>query len=213
MIKSRKHRDYDNSYPSVTTVLGILRKISLEFWFKNNTIEFINRESSRGRSIGTDIHAAIENYILTGEAKVDTEYPDEVTNALRSFVQFRKDYPDINLKWSEMALTSETYKYNGTIDCIGNIDGIPLVLDWKSATCKDKEKPEIYEEYKYQVSAYVNLYNEINPGKFIDKAIIVSISKDKIAYNIYTMLQMEIDDCFHHVFLPSLRIYNYQRRK
>ena len=71
-MAQRKHRDYENDYPSVTTILGVLRNIPLEFWFKKNTLEFINKESGKGRTIGTDIHKAIENYILTGQAKVDT---------------------------------------------------------------------------------------------------------------------------------------------
>jgi len=205
----RKHRDYENDYPSVTTVLGVLRNIPLEYWFKSNTLEFINRESGKGRKIGTDIHKALENYILTGQATVDTEYVDEVTCALHSFIKFRKERPEIKLQWSEMALTSEKYKFNGTIDCIGDIG----ILDWKSGKAGDKEKPDIYDSYKIQVSAYVHLYNEIYPEKFIRDALIVSIAKDKIAYNTYAMPIQEIDECFNEVFLPALKIYNYQRKK
>lgn len=206
--ETRKHRAYENKYPSVTTILGVLRKVALEYWFKVNHISFITRESAKGKEVGTDIHNAIEHYILTGQAKVETNYPDEVTNALKSFMLFRKENPELILKWSEMALTSEKYKFNGTIDCIG--EGI--IFDWKTATCKEKEKPDIYDEYKYQVSAYVYLYNEIH-GTDIQKAIIVSIAKDKIAYNTHIMDKQEIESCFNEVFLPSLRILTYQKRK
>lgn len=212
--KVRKHRDYDNSYPSVTTVLGVLRKIALEYWFKNNTIEFINRESGKGKTVGTDIHKSIENYILTGQATVDTQYPDEVTNALKSFILFKKENSHIELKLSEMALTSELHKFNGTIDCIGKDGDSPIIVDWKTGSCKEKEKPDIYDEYKYQVAAYVNLYNQTHSAQeFINRAIIVSIAKDKIAYNTYTMEWEEIFGCYEEVFLPALRILNYQRRK
>lgn len=205
-------RDYDNKYPSVTTILGVLRKIALEYWFKVNTIEYINKESGKGKQIGTDIHNAIEHYVLTGEAKIETEYPDEVTNALKSFIEFKKSRPDIQLKWAETKLTSELYKFNGTIDCVGFIGDIPLILDWKTGQAKEKEFPDIYDEYKYQVSAYVKLYNEVN-NTMIDKAIIVSVAKDKIAYNTYELNNQEIDDCFNEVFLSALKIVNFQRRK
>lgn len=207
-IKERKHRAYANKLPSVTTILGVLRKPALEYWFKSNTMEFINRESGKGKSVGTDIHNAIEHYVLTGELKVDTEYVDEVTNALKSFMLFRKENPEIKLNWAELALTSEKHGFNGTIDCIGDA----MVLDWKTATCKEKEKPEIYDEYKTQVSAYVKLYNEVNNVN-IEKAIIVSVAKDKVAYNTYTMNKQEIEDNFNEVFLPALRILTYQKRK
>lgn len=206
--KVRKHRDYQNEYPSVTTVLGVLRNIPLEWWFKSNTLQFINSESGKGKKIGTDIHDAIEHFINTGELKVETEYPDQVTNALKSFALFRKERPDIELKWSELQLLSNTYKYNGTIDCIGN----DIVIDWKSGNAKEKDKPDIYDSYKTQVAAYVYLYNEANNAS-INKAIIVSIAKDKVAYNTYEMNQKEIDDNFNEVFLPALRILNYQRKK
>jgi ATP-dependent exoDNAse (exonuclease V) beta subunit len=178
-----------------------------------NTLEFINKESGKGKTVGTDIHKSIENYILTGQATVDTQYPDEVTNALKSFIMFKKENPKVVLQLSEMALTSEKYKYNGTIDCIGELDGEKIIVDWKSGNAKDKDQPDIYDEYKYQVAAYVHLYNELNPGGFISKALIVSIAKDKIANTTYLMRQDEIDGCFEEVFLPALKILNYQRRK
>lgn len=206
MAKSK--RQYENDYPSVTQVLDILRKIGLEFWFKNNTLEFINRESSKGKLIGTQIHEAIQSYIETGTAKMDTEYQQEVTNALKSFMLFRKENPSVSLKVSEMGLTSEKHKFNGTIDCIG--EGI--IFDWKTGQAKEKPCPDIYDEYRYQVSAYVHLYNEIH-GKNIEKAIIVSIAKDKVCYATHEMNKTEIEDCFNEVFLPSLKILNFKRRK
>ena len=216
----RKHRDYDNDYPSVTTVLGVLRNIPLEFWFKKNTLEFCNREAGKGKAIGTDIHKSIENYILTGQATVETEYPDEVTCALHSFIKFRKEHHSIDLKWSEQALTNEEYKYNGTIDCVGSIKtnlidvSLPIILDWKSGKAGEKDMPDIYDSYKIQVSAYVYLWNYGKKmSEAINDAIIVSIAKDKVAYNTYKMEAKEISDCFNEVFLPSLRIWNYQHRK
>ena len=227
-MAQRKHRAYENDYPSVTTVLGVLRNIPLEWWFKSNTLEYINRESGKGRTIGTDIHKSLENYILTGQATVDTQYPDEVTTALHSFIKFRKERMDIELTWSEQALTHPRYFYNGTIDCIGKIDGNIIVLDWKSSKCSDKDKPDIYDSYKTQVAAYVSLYNynqvtkedagtnwcmAENNRKIVEKAIIVSIAKDKVAYNLYEMNLEEIKDCFNEVFLPALKIWNFQHKK
>lgn len=208
----RKHRDYDNDYPSVTTILGELRNIGLEMWFKYNTIAFTNAESAKGKIIGTQIHEAIENYIINNELKVSTEYEEEVVNALKGFALFRSEHPEIKLSKSEMALTSEIYKFNGTIDIMGEIDGIPVIGDWKSGKCKDKEKPDMYDSYFYQVSAYVHLYNE----KFntnINKAFIVGLAKDKVSYSLRLMEEQQIKDCFNEVFLPALKILMYKKRK
>lgn len=201
-------RNYQNDYPSVTQILGILRKIGLELWFKHNTAQFCDDKSNKGKKIGTEIHTAIQSYIETGKAEIKTEHNVEVTNALKSFMEFRKENPSYILSRSELPLTSEQYKFNGTIDCLGE----GMMWDWKTAECKDKEKPVIYDEWKYQVAAYVYLYNEANNTN-IQSAGIVAICKDKISHNFYPMNKEEIDDCFNEVFLSCLKIYNHQRKE
>jgi hypothetical protein len=206
---ARNHRNYENSYPSVTTVLGILRKPGLEYWMKINTLKFINDATAKGKLIGTQTHEAIENYINTGVAKIETDYPDEVTFALKSFMKFRNDRPDLEIKTSEVALVSEIYKFNGTIDA----PQPPNLFDWKSGEAKKNDAPAIYDEWKFQCSAYVHLWNENNPSSPINKVYIVAIAKDKVAYSICEMDEQEIKDCFNEVFLPCLQITKYQRRK
>lgn len=206
---AKKHRDYTNDYPSVTTVLGILRKIGLEMWYKQNTMEFINRAMSKGKAVGTATHEAISHFILTGEAKIQTEWPDEVTNTLKSFMLFRKENPDLKLSLSEEPLTSEKYKYNGTLDA----PCPPILYDWKSVEKKDKERPPIYDEAKYQTAAYVNLWNENHPDNTINTVYIVAIAKDCISYNFYKMEAEEIAQHFNDAFLPCLKIYNHQKKE
>jgi len=121
---------------------------------------------------------------------------------------FRKEQPELKLQRSEIALTSEVYKFNGTIDCIAD----DVMVDWKTGECKDEYKPKIYDEWKYQVAAYVYLYNEVNKTN-INKAVIVAIAKDKVAYNTYEMDEVDIRGCFNDVFLSCLRIINYQNRQ
>ncbi len=211
-MAKKAHRAYENDYPSVTQVLGILRKIGLEMWFKFNTAKFCNEESKKGREAGTDTHNVIQDFIDTGTAKIETEYPLEVGTALKSFQLFTSENPTIKLQKSEIALTSKEYKYNGTIDCIGLSDGKIILVDWKTGKAKDKNSPVIYDEYKYQVASYVYLHNEINATSIKD-ALIVSIAKDKVCYSTYKMGQAEIYDCFYEVFLPALQILNYQNKQ
>ena len=204
-------RQYNNDYPSVTEILGVLRKIGLEMWYKFNTAKFCNEESEKGKLIGTQIHEGIHNLIQTGKIEVKTEYAEEVTNALKGFVEFRKAHPEIKLINSEIQMTSEDYKYNGTLDCIAE-NGALIIMDWKTGKCKDKDKPDIYEEYKYQVASSVKAYNEINKAN-VNKAIILCLAKDKVAYNEYTMEEAEINEHFNNAFLPALKIWNHQHRK
>jgi len=205
-------RQYNNDYPSVTTILGVLRKVGLEMWFKYNTAKFCDEKSEKGKLIGTQIHEAIEAYVLKQEVKVDTEHAEEVSNALKGFMKFRKEHPEFILEWSEEMLTSEVHKFNGTMDCKAIRDGVPVILDWKTGEAKKKDTPAIYDEYKYQVAAYVKAFNEVH-GTDIGTAIIVSMAKDKEAYSLYEMGKDEIEDCFNKAFLPALSIYNYQKKQ
>jgi hypothetical protein len=201
-------RNYENNYPSVTGCLDVLRKIGLEFWFKVNTPQFIEEKSAKGKEIGKQIHAVIQSYIETGTAKIDTQYAEEVSTALKSFMLFRKENPTIVMRSSEIPLTSEVHKFNGTIDCMGE----EILIDWKTGEAKKEDKPKIYDEYKYQVAAYVHLWNEVKKDN-IGRAIIVAVAKDKVAYNMYEMSWSEIQDCFNEVFLSTLKIKNFQNRK
>jgi len=206
-------RDYQNNYGSVTTVLGILRKIGLEFWFKNNSAQFCNEESSKGKEIGTQIHEAIQNHIEKEEVKIETQYGEEVSNALQAFMQFKKDNPKIKLKKAEMPLTSEKHQYNGTLDCIGKIGKDLVLLDWKTGKCKKKEtKPKIYPEHEYQLAAYFFAYNETHEAQ-LTSAYVLVLAKDKVAYNFKEFTFHELSERFVEVFLPCLQIYNYQRKK
>lgn len=208
---AKKRRDYDNDFPSVTQCLDVLRKIGLEIWYKQNTPEFIAEESRRGKEIGTTLHEAIQAHIEETEVKVVTSYPDEVMTVLNSFMLFKKEHPEIKLHKAEIKMTSPTLKCNGTLDCIGEKGGL-LVVDWKSGKAKEKEKPPIYDEYVDQVSAYVNIYNEVNACN-IDRALIVAMAKDKVAYDIKEINADEIKASFENVFLPSLKIWYHKNRR
>lgn len=210
-MATKKRRDYDNDFPSVTQVLDVLRKIGLEMWFKKNTLEFINRESARGKEIGTQLHQAIQDHIELNEVKIETEYPVEITNALKSFMAFKKDCAAIQLKKAEIKMTSLKYSCNGTLDCIGN-DGEEVLLDWKTGNAKDDIKPPIYDEYIYQVAAYAAFYNETNNAN-ITKAYILALAKDQVAYNLKELNKETLEGAFKEVFLPALQIWNYEHKE
>lgn len=203
---AKKHRDYpDNEYPSVTTVIGQLNSFALMHWFKITPYAQILEETARGRAIGTQMHQCIQDFIETGTAKINTEFPDEITTALRSFQLFKKENPNVVLRKSEKALSSLKYGFNGTVDCYSD----DMIVDWKSSKAGDKDKPTIYEEAKTQVSAYLHLVNEIENTTF-EKCLIVAIAKDKVSYNTYEMLKEEIEGQFNEVFLPLLKIWKYK---
>lgn len=205
-------RAYENKYPSVTTLLGQLNSFALMHWFKITPYDEIIKQSARGKEIGTQMHQCIQDFIETGTAKVDTEYPEEITNSLKSFQLFRKENPKFLLRKSEIALTSEMYHFNGTVDCVAEVDGVLWVADWKSQNIKESEKPKAYSEYFTQTSAYVKLYNECMNTN-IENAVIVCLAKDKVAYSFDEIDKERIEGEFNEVFLPLLKIWKYKNKK
>lgn len=203
---------YNNPYPSVTQLISQLASPGLMNWYKVTPLAEINRISSIGKQIGTDTHLAIHYFIDTGKAKIETQYSDEVINALKSFMLFREENPNILFKNSEIALTSNKHLFNGQIDCLALRNEKDLLGDWKTQNIKEKEKPVIYEEAKIQCSAYCNLINECQ-NRDIQEAIIVALAKDKISYAKYEMGKDEIKGYFNEVFLPLLRIWYYRHKK
>jgi CRISPR/Cas system-associated exonuclease Cas4 (RecB family) len=203
-------RDYQNDYPSVTTVLGVLRKIGLENWYKVTPLKEINEKSEKGKTIGLQGHEIIHNYIAGLEQKISTQYPQEVMTGLKSFILFKQKHPEIKLKNAEVTMTSKVHQFNGTRDCDGEENGNIVLFDWKFREAKQKEKPDIYEEDKYQVSAYDALYQE-TMGILPAYNYILALAKDKIAYNLYKVEREEIDFYFRKIFLQALGIYNAQK--
>ena len=198
-------RQYDNLYPSVTTILSLLNNYGLNEWFKRTSYKEILEESNRGKKIGGEIHKVIQDFIENGTAKIETEDALEVSNALKSFMLFKKENPEIILKRSEIEKTSASYFFNGTIDALAEVNGKTILLDWKSGKKGTKDKPPIYDSYKTQCSAYCHLMG-------LDRAIIVSVAKDDVIYDKYVMEAEEIKGEFEEVFLPLLKVWNYKNR-
>lgn len=211
---ARIKRDYEKDYVSVTECLSILRKPALEYYFKYNTPEFIKEDSEKAKAIGVLIHDLIMQNINKEKIEFETEHEIEVMNVLNSFFLFKKENPNIILEKSELKLCSEIYKYVGTLDAIGTENNIPILIDWKTSKCNvgkktESEKPAIYEDYYYQVSAYVHAYNE-QFNASINQSRIISFAKDKIAYNTILLNEQELTEYFSEVFLPLLKVKYFQ---
>ena len=198
-------------YPSVTTVLGILRKPALEYYFKINSLDFINQESEKAKTIGTALHDAIFNHIERTGIDTETKYPDEVNICIQSFMKFKREHPEIKMTKSELKIEHPKLKYSGTLDCVAEIDGQPAILDWKSGQYKDKDELPIYNESLYQVSAYIKSYEKMFNLK-IKKGIVVYFGKDKIGYNFIELDEKKIKKNFE-IFKHCLKIYYLQKKK
>ncbi len=191
MAKTKAHQKYrlvdGTIVPSVTTIIQELG------WNKNALVAWARREALAGNDpnkvrdqaadVGSLVHALIEAHFKGTEVDL-SEYSEQNINKAKTcfsnFLKWKENH--IQEVWySELQLVSETYRYGGTIDFVGLIDGVPSLLDFKSSS-------GVWPEYKIQVAAYQNLYFEYS-----------GCGRTKLQGH---LLQLDKNgDGFHHVVL------------
>ncbi|MBT6472537.1 MAG: hypothetical protein HOK52_14900 [Candidatus Marinimicrobia bacterium] len=153
----RKYKTPDGTlYPSVTTVLSILGRDSIEAWRKRVGEEEANKISYRASTRGTAVHSIIEQYV-----KNNPDYRKGfMPNVIQSFLAV-KDILDTRMGkiyGQEFALYSDYLKLAGRVDCVGEFDGVMSIIDYKTST---KPKKEAWiSNYYIQEAAYAIMWEE-----------------------------------------------------
>lgn len=185
----------------VTTVLQVLNKPSLVVWANRLGLQGI--DSTKVRDQAGD-RGTITHLLITSELKNEvpdlSEYSqadiDVATLCLNSFREWRKGHT-LEIIHVETPLLSEMYRYGGTPDFLGYVNGELTLIDFKSSNA-------IYGDYYYQLSAYRQL--EIEAGYNVNKAHILRFSKENNAEfedRMVTSFKKEFE-----LFLHCLGIYN-----
>lgn len=153
----RKYATPDgNSYPSITTVLSILKEKELFEWRKRVGEAEANRVSSHASKRGTAVHSIIEDY-LNNVPIDDKKYMPHIRE---NFFQI-KDILDTRIGKiyaQEKKLFSNYLRVAGTVDCIAEFDGKLSVIDFKTSR-RVKERSKI-ETYFMQETAYAIMWEE-----------------------------------------------------
>lgn len=168
-----KYRFYnigDINYPSVTSVLGVRKKVELQQWRDRIGEDVANWEMGRAARRGTATHNIIENYIK-GEPLVEKSVlPLGIFKLMKPYIDQIQ-----NIHCLETILYSKKYKLAGQVDCIAEYNGELAVIDFKTANKERKE--EWIENYFLQCTAYGLMYEELY-GKKIDKVVVLIGGED-----------------------------------
>lgn len=177
--------------PSVTTVVGAMKKQSIMEW-RNKVGEVeANRISKLATGRGNRVHLLAERYLNNETIDWKREMPDAV-EMFRTLIPYlgRID----NIHYQEQALWSETIGMAGRVDLIAEWDGVLSVIDFK--TSKRIKKREDIFDYFAQCTAYSAMYEEL-VGKGIDQIVIVMaveneeplIFVEKVSDHIETLME------------------------
>ena len=165
--------------PSVTTVLSGTSKSKdgLIQWRNRVGEEEAERIIKQSTDIGTAVHEAIENY-LNGKPWNNFEETHDQLLAKNISDKFIKDgLNGITEIWGlEVGLVLDNL-YAGTADCVGEYQGIPTLIDFKTA--KKIKKREWIEDYFLQGCAYANAHN-VMFGTKIEQIVILMVDRNAI---------------------------------
>ena len=154
--QGRRYFVEGNAYPSVTTVIGEMKKKSIMEWRRKVGEEEANAISKRATTRGNKCHKLAEDYLSN---KPLDRYRDDVLS-LGMFHQIRPYIDKINnIHALEESLYSHTLKLAGRVDCIAEYDNELAIIDFKTSTKYKRE--EWIQDYFSQETAYAIMFQEL----------------------------------------------------
>jgi len=156
--------------PGTTTIIGRFKESGglLQWAFKQGQsgAAHLYENANKAADIGTACHAMIEAHIngddpnavlIAINSAVDEggiTFRSKADNAFSMYLRWeRQTGLTLLSKYQEIQLVSPVYKFGGTPDAIGEIDGKVVLIDWKTSN-------GIYGDYLVQLAAYQHLIRE-----------------------------------------------------
>jgi genome maintenance exonuclease 1 len=176
----RHYLDSNNkAVPSVTTILSgtSQSKAGIDQWRQRVGDKEADRVIKQSTDIGTAVHEAIEKHLNQEEWDDFTDHGDQLM-AKRMTGKFITDgLKGITEVWGlEVGLILDDL-YAGTADCVGTYNGVPSLIDFKTA--KKIKRRDWIEDYFLQGSAYANAHN-VMFGTDIQQIVILMVDRDLI---------------------------------
>ena len=168
-----KYRFYDingTNYTSVTSILGVRKKVELQQWRDKIGENVANWEMGRAARRGTATHNLIENYIKGEPLEEKSVLPLGLFKLMKPYIDQIN-----NIHCLETVLYTSKYRLAGQVDCIAEYNGKLSVIDFKTANKERKE--EWIDNYFLQCTAYGLMYEELFK-KEIDQIVVIIGGED-----------------------------------
>lgn len=156
--------------PSVTTVLGWVKKDSLVEWRKKVGEDVANKIATSAANRGTKVHAVCEDYLHNKEIVVKDL--DVLTYDMFSSIKDEVDHID-NVLGIELQLFSEHLGLAGTVDVIADYKGKRSIIDFKTST--KPKRIEWIDNYFMQTAIYAVMYEERTGTPVNNLVIIIAV--------------------------------------
>jgi genome maintenance exonuclease 1 len=163
------------AFRSVTTVLGEkLDKTALMEWKKRVGEEQAQKISTQAARRGTAVHSLAERYVLNEDNYLRDAMPSSVDSfrAIRSCLDAHVD----NLLGVEIPLYSTALCTAGTCDLIGDYDGVPSIIDFK--TSRKLKKESWIESYFLQTTCYAMMFSYMYGLKIPQVVVMIAVDDE-----------------------------------
>ena len=149
-----------DSYPSVTTITGLLSREAIQAWRLRVGEKAANKITKAATTRGTKVHKLAEMY-LRNELVLQTSLFDEQEPLIGEMFNQLSEELDKHvgtIKAIEASLYSNVLRVGGTVDLVAEWDGILSVIDFK--TSSKPKKLDWIDAYFMQCSAYAMMWEE-----------------------------------------------------
>jgi|YNPMSStandDraft_2_1061718.scaffolds.fasta_scaffold04369_2 hypothetical protein len=138
-------------YPRVTKICDVKSKPALYYFYAQSPdFETANLKKRKAADEGKIVHEIIESFITRRSIIV----PEEYLGFKKAFEDFLKNHSFFSkFEWIEKKVRHPAYRYVGTFDAVGEIDGYFSLIDIKTSQ-------SVYEDYRLQTAAYFYAINE-----------------------------------------------------
>lgn len=200
--KNYRYYNKDNiGLPSVTEILKIIPAEYLVGWSNYLGLKGVTYKtmSEFYTNIGTAVHNAIEDYLLSRpirDVDGDIDFIMQADSCFNNFLDFIKDTGVDNITTLHTERTLIMDEYAGTADWICKIGDKTILMDFKTSK-------KISEDYFIQLSAYLNAISDID----ITHCAILRLDKKEAVYEYEEKSVEEIREKYLPVFLKLLDVY------
>ena len=160
-----------NVYPSITSILALQPKPSLNEWKEKVGHAEASKIMKESAALGTQVHSLCESYLYNEKLKCDNMEAIDVFNRLR-FVLGNIN----NIYCLEAPLHSDMLRVAGTVDCVAEYNGVLSVIDFK--TSRKPKREEWIEDYFIQAFFYSAAFFEMTGAIPEQIVILVAIRNE-----------------------------------
>ena len=171
------------SYPSVTTVTGILSKDAIHSWRQRIGEEKADQITRAATSRGNEVHKLAELYLKNELFSQSTLFDEPKTNNYKMFEALSSvlDNKVGIVRAIEAPLYSDVLRVGGRVDLVAEWDNELAVIDFKTSSKPKKER--WIDNYFMQSSAYAFMFEELT--KIPINKIVIAIALENLGTQIF----------------------------